>query len=73
MQHLSLEVEGMTCMGCVMSVKRLLSALDGVEEVDIDLTSGRVRVGIEPARVQPGAIRQAIEVGGFKVVSTKEV
>lgn len=72
MQHLSLEVEGMTCMGCVNSVKRLLSALDGVKEVDVDLTSGRVRVGLEPGRVQPVAIRQAIEAGGFKVVGTEE-
>lgn len=72
MQNLSLEVEGMTCMGCVNSVKRLLLALDGVKEVDADLTSGRVRVGLEPGRVQPGAIRQAIEAGGFKVVGTEE-
>ena len=67
MQQLSLKVEGMTCMGCVNSVKRLLTALDGVEEVDVDLSRGRVQVSYEPTRVQPEAMQLAIEVGGYRV------
>jgi len=68
MQQLSLKVEGMTCMGCVNSVKRLLTALDGVEEVDVDLSQGRVQVSYDPTRVQPEAMQLAIEGGGYKVV-----
>jgi len=67
MQQLSLKVEGMTCMGCVNSVKRLLTALDGVEEVDVDLSQGGVQVSYDPTRVQPEAIRLAIEGGGYRV------
>lgn len=67
MQHLRLKVEGMTCMGCVNSVKRLLSALDGVERVDVDLSQGLVEVSYDPARAQPEAMLHAIEGGGYRV------
>lgn len=67
MQQLSLKVEGMTCMGCVNSVKRLLSALDGVAQADVDLSQGLVQVSYDPARVQPEAIKLAIETGGYRV------
>jgi copper chaperone len=68
MQQLNLKVEGMTCMGCVNSVKRLLTALDGVEQVDVDLSQGRVQVGYDPDRVRPEALQLAIEGGGYRVV-----
>lgn len=67
MQHLRLKVEGMTCMGCVNSVKRLLSALDGVERVDVDLSQGLVQVSYDPSRTQPEAMQLAIEGGGYRV------
>lgn len=67
MQHLRLKVEGMTCMGCVNSVKRLLSALDGVEQVDVDLSQGLVQVSYDPSRIQPEAMQLAIEGGGYRV------
>lgn len=71
MQHLRLKVEGMTCMGCVNSVKRILSTLPGIEQVNIDLGEGRVELGYDPQRTQPEAIRAAIEGGGYRVVSAQ--
>lgn len=68
MQSLHLKVEGMTCMGCVNSAKRLLTALDGVIQVDVDLAQGLVQVRYDPGRVQPEAMRLAIEDGGYRVI-----
>jgi copper chaperone len=68
MLHLRLKVEGMTCMGCVNSVKRLLGALSGVDKVDIDLSQGLVEVSYDPDRTQPETIRHAIEDSGYRVV-----
>lgn len=62
-----LKVSGMSCMGCVNSVKRLLSALDGVQSVEVDLASGQVEIRHDPARCTTDAMRQAIEGGGYKV------
>ena len=35
-------VEGMTCSHCAQTLTTVLSALSGVENVDVDVTSGRV-------------------------------
>lgn len=67
MNTLILSVTGMSCMGCVNSVKNLVSALPGVAGVAVDLASGRVEVSHDPALVDARAIRQAIEGGGYQV------
>lgn len=75
MNILTLTVSGMSCMGCVNSVKNLVSALPGVSGVQVDLASGRVDVTLveladNPARASPEAIRAAIEGGGYQVVGS---
>lgn len=67
METLNLTVTGMTCMGCVNSVKNLLGALPGVTRIDIDLASGKVDIDYDPASVQPEQVRQAIEDGGYGI------
>ena len=69
MNTLTLTVSGMSCMGCVNSVKNLVSALPGVSGVQVDLASGRVEVNHDPAQADLQAVRQAIEGGGYQVVS----
>jgi copper chaperone len=65
----TLTVSGMSCMGCVNSVKKLVSALPGVSAIQVDLASGRVDVTHDPSQADVQAIRQAIEGGGYQVVS----
>ncbi len=38
------EVRGMTCDHCVAAVRAELYRVDGVQQVDVDLTSGQVTV-----------------------------
>ncbi|SCL44776.1 Copper chaperone CopZ [Micromonospora citrea] len=49
------KVTGMTCNGCANKVKNLLSELDGVDAVEVDLAAGRATLrasrGIDEARV----------------------
>lgn len=68
MNTLTLTVSGMSCMGCVNSVKNLVGALPGVGEVQVDLASGRVSVAHDPALASPDAIRAAVDDGGYQVV-----
>ncbi|URA11142.1 heavy-metal-associated domain-containing protein [Thermospira aquatica] len=44
MKSYVLRVSGMSCQGCVNTVKRTLLSLEGVKEVSVDLGSGRVDV-----------------------------
>lgn len=67
MNTLTLSVTGMSCMGCVNSVKNLVGALPGIASVEIELASGRVEVKHDPAQTNAAAIRSAIEDGGYGV------
>lgn len=67
MNTLTLTVTGMSCMGCVNSVKKLVCALPGIADVQVDLASGRVEVTHDPAQSDRQTIRQAITDGGYGV------
>ncbi len=66
-KHITFKVGGMTCMGCVGSVKRLLGQLPGVAKVEVDLTSGLTDIDYDPAQVDPATMRRAIGDGGYRV------
>ena len=57
------QVRGMTCDHCVAAVKEEVSAVDGAEEVTVDLDSGRLSV--RGADVQETAVRAAVEEAGY--------
>lgn len=68
MQQITFKVSGMSCMGCVNSVKNLLRALPGIGQVEVDLAQGWVDVAYDPAQTGPDQLRSAIETGGYQVV-----
>ena len=67
MNEIVLSVTGMTCGGCVASVQKVLSALPGVQSVEVTLTPGQARMVVDPARVDRAALVQAIVDAGFGV------
>ncbi|WP_124950034.1 heavy-metal-associated domain-containing protein [Sulfuriferula thiophila] len=69
MQHIVLNITGMTCGGCTNSVKRVLSALPGIGEVNVSLEHANAEVEFDPAVVNIEALKQAIEAAGFEVAS----
>ena len=67
MNEIVLSVTGMTCGGCVNSVHRVLTALPGVQSVEVTLTPGQAQVVYDPSRVDRAALVQAIIDAGFGV------
>lgn len=65
MESLTLQVSGMTCMGCVNSVNKVLRALPGVTEVRVTLETGEVIVS---GTADVAACKTAIESAGFDVL-----
>jgi copper chaperone len=65
MNTIQLTVTGMTCGGCVNSVKNVLSALPGVQSAEVTLNPGQALVVYDPARVAPAALIQAVIDAGF--------
>lgn len=65
METMTIKVDGMTCGGCVASVTRVLSALEGVTKVEVSLEQARAVVAADPAKVRREQLIQAIEDAGF--------
>ncbi|MCC3344930.1 copper ion binding protein [Psychrobacter sanguinis] len=60
-----INVEGMTCGGCVKSVDSAVSQLQGVQSVDVDLEGNKASVTYDASTVAVEAIVEAIEDAGF--------
>ncbi|GIK88343.1 MAG: heavy-metal-associated domain-containing protein [Burkholderiales bacterium] len=67
MDTVKLNVQGMTCGGCVASVTRVLKSTPGVSDAQVTLQPGAATVTFDPAKVQVGQLKAAIEEAGFDV------
>jgi copper chaperone len=65
METVTIKVSGMTCGGCVSSVKRVVQQVAGVESVDVSLEKGDAVVTYDGARAAPAAFKAAIVAAGF--------
>ena len=59
-------VEGMSCQHCVNAVTTEVSKVPGVQQVAVDLESGRVTVTSD-ASPDDAAIRAAVDEAGYEV------
>jgi len=67
-QTQELNVQGMSCQHCVHAVKTSVSALAGVDSVDVSLEKKLVTVGFDPGKTSLQSIENAIEDEGYSVV-----
>ncbi|WP_288486380.1 heavy metal-associated domain-containing protein [uncultured Acidovorax sp.] len=64
MNTIDLEVKGMSCDSCVKHVTQALHTQSGVQQVDVNLQSGHVKVsGDLPADAQP--LIAALDAAGY--------
>ena len=64
MKTITLNIEGMHCGGCVKSVTRVLTELDGVQSADVQL-EGKANVTFDENRVNVAQLIEVIEDAGF--------
>ncbi len=60
-----LPVSGMTCGGCVSKVSRALTAIVGVDAVNVSLADGIAEVRFDEDRVSTSTVRAAIRAAGY--------
>lgn len=60
-------VKGMTCQGCVNSIRAVLGRLDGVDSVEVDLAASQVRVQHDILEADQTTLSEAIESAGYSV------
>jgi copper chaperone CopZ len=63
------QVVGMTCGHCVSAVREELSAIDGVQSVDVVLESGSVTV-VSTGPLEPQSVAAAVEEAGYQLAPT---
>jgi len=68
MATITLVVKGMSCGGCVKSVKGVLEGMKGVKSVNVDLASGKTIIEYD-APMDINVFEKAIEEAGFEVIS----
>ena len=61
------QVEGMTCGHCVGSVAEAVSALDGVDDVRVELVAGGASPVTVTGPASADSVRTAIEAAGYRV------
>jgi copper chaperone len=64
-----LDVTGMTCGGCVASVKHALTALPGVAGVAVSLQRKQVEVEFDESKLTVDAMRTALQGAGYDVAA----
>ncbi len=62
----SLQVDGLACPFCAYGIEKKLSAIDGVEKIDVDIKEGQVIVTMASgASLSEDRARQAVKDAGF--------
>lgn len=67
MQTELLKITGMTCGGCTNTVTQALKAVDGVNEVEVSLSSGEATVQFDERLTTPDQLKSAVIVAGYGV------
>jgi copper chaperone len=62
----TLNIQGMTCGGCVRSVTNALQNESGVSKVEVLLEKGTATVDYDPAVTRPETLAAAIDDIGFE-------
>lgn len=67
MEKTIIKVSGMSCAHCEKTITNVLSALDGVSHVNVDLTGNSVAVEYDNSKVSLDVIKTEIVDAGYDV------
>ena len=62
----TINVQGMSCDHCKMTVENAVRALSGVSQADVDLKAGNVSVSFDIDQVSEDKIKQTIRESGYQ-------
>ena len=62
-----LNINGMTCMGCVTSIKKVLEEIAGVSDSDISLKKKQAKIQYDPEKTNINKLKEAVVEAGFEI------
>ena len=63
----TIKIKGMTCNHCVMAVTKALNEIEGIQEVEVDLSKGEATFE-EVQPVDMSIVREGVKKAGYEVV-----
>ena len=66
------KVSGMVCDGCVDTITKLVSEIDGVNSINLQLKTSEAIVDYSNDRVTADKVHQAVKDAGFGVTETMQ-
>ena len=67
METTTLRVNGMTCGGCVRSVKNVLESIQGVSSAEVSLEKAQATVTFDPMQANLNKMKEAVTDAGYQV------
>ncbi len=72
MKTVVIPVEGMSCVACAARIKKSLTSIAGVGDVQVSLAERNARVHFDPSRVAPDRVVAAINGLGYQAGTPME-
>ena len=69
MTNSNFTVVGMTCHSCAMTVTDEVTQVPGVDDISVDLATGRLTVTADSA-LDPALIKNAVEDAGYRLAAS---
>ena len=63
------KIRGMTCTGCVNSVKNVLQKISGVSSADVSLEQAQATIQYDATTTNASQFKDAIKEAGFEVIN----
>ena len=66
-KHMDLPIEGMHCASCVLSVNKTFGKIEGVEEVDADLSANKLHITVDTKKISYEDMERLVRNLGFEL------
>lgn len=71
-KRIVLEVGGMSCTNCALTIEKALNKLEGVHNANVNFATGKATVEYYPEQVGISEIKKAIQKTGYAVIEGKK-
>ena len=66
-KQMDLPIEGMHCASCVLSVNKTFDRIEGVEEVDADLSANKLHITVDTKKISYDEMERLVKNLGFEL------
>ena len=70
-ESVTLDIKGMDCAACPVTVKTVLKKQPGVTDVKVDLKKAAAEITFEPSKVSRERLAQVVTEAGFPSIARK--